>query len=340
MTVDDVWNGFFIHSLLLDHMERAVVLQLDHKAPSQARRLQSALRARNYRMRGTGQENWNHACELCSWVYTGDDGVECKSPHCGRSTTYVLSSSSGCLRSVVIDGVNMGCPCCSIHDCDNALDSVRDRFCPEHAHFRQQCAVTSCSESVQQGFKTCLLSEHRQLELHYYERGKAMFQLKTRLERLKISQTTDSLSVPLLAGAEKSRLTTQDELTVTVTDLQPDIEPESADEADDSPPEGSGVADDHVVVDADGSLCDGKSDAGNRKLRAQFGRKRSHNEELCVASCGAIFGRQRFYGSEVPNGVQVSSYVTEICIICLIHAIDICHVPLSDKTIPSRSDLA
>jgi protein involved in polysaccharide export with SLBB domain len=98
-----------------------------------------------------------------------------------------------------------------------------------------------------------------------------MFQLKTRLEHLKISQTTDSLSVPLLAGAEKSRLTTQDELTVMVTNLQPDIELESADEADDPPPEGSGDADDHVVVDADGSLCDGKSDAGNWKLRAQFG---------------------------------------------------------------------
>ncbi|KIM77019.1 hypothetical protein PILCRDRAFT_49095, partial [Piloderma croceum F 1598] len=88
------------------------------------------------------------------------------------------------LRSVVIDGVNMGCPCCGVHDCDNTLNSVRDRFCPEHAHFRQQCAVTSCSEPVQQGFKTCLLSEHRQLELHYYERGEAMFQLKTHLEHL------------------------------------------------------------------------------------------------------------------------------------------------------------
>ena len=323
MTVDDVWNGFFIHSLLLDHT-----------APSQVCHLQLALRAHNYRMRDTGQENWNHACELCSWVYTGDDGVKRKSLHCGRSTTNVLSSP-GCLRSVVIDGVNMGCPCCGIHNCDNTLDSVHDRFCPEHAHFHQQCAVTSCSEPVQQGFKTCLLGEHRQLELHYYERGKAMFQLKTCLECLKISQTTDSLSVPLLARAEKSRLTTWDELTISVADLQP-----NTDEADDPPPEGSGDADDHVVVDADSSLCDGKSDAGNWKLHAQFGRKQLHNEELCVASCGTIFSCQRFYGSEAPNGVQVSYYVTEFCIIHLIHAIDVFHVPLSNKMIPSRSDLA
>ena len=86
MTIDNVWNRFFIHSLLLDHLERNAVLQLDHKAPPQARRLQPALQARNLRMRGTGQEHWNHACELCSWVYTDENGVECKQICCAKST--------------------------------------------------------------------------------------------------------------------------------------------------------------------------------------------------------------------------------------------------------------
>jgi len=31
MMVDDVWNGFFIYSLLLDHSERDSILQLDYK---------------------------------------------------------------------------------------------------------------------------------------------------------------------------------------------------------------------------------------------------------------------------------------------------------------------
>ena len=43
MTVDDVWNGFYIYSLLLDYAERGTILQLDHKAPSQAHRLQPVL---------------------------------------------------------------------------------------------------------------------------------------------------------------------------------------------------------------------------------------------------------------------------------------------------------
>ena len=30
----------------------------------------------------------------------------------------------GCLQSVVIDGISMGCPCCSHPDCNNDLESV------------------------------------------------------------------------------------------------------------------------------------------------------------------------------------------------------------------------
>jgi hypothetical protein len=43
----DVWNGFFLHSLLLDHVEQGTILEVEHDAPSQAERLRSSLRARN-----------------------------------------------------------------------------------------------------------------------------------------------------------------------------------------------------------------------------------------------------------------------------------------------------
>jgi hypothetical protein len=78
MRVDDVWNGFFIHCLLLDHEEWNATLQLTHTAQSQSKRLQPALKARNARMRGPGQEHWNHACDLCCWVYTDSDDVKRK----------------------------------------------------------------------------------------------------------------------------------------------------------------------------------------------------------------------------------------------------------------------
>lgn len=51
--------------------------------------------------------------------------------------------------------------------------------------------------------------------------------------------------------------------------------------------------------------CDGKPAGGNQKFRARFGQRRTHNDELCVASCGIILGRTTFYGSEAPSAVQV-----------------------------------
>ncbi|KAK7684279.1 hypothetical protein QCA50_012603 [Cerrena zonata] len=51
-------------------------------------------------------------------------------------------------------------------------------------------------------------------------------------------------------------------------------------------------------------LCYGKPDAGNQHLKARFGRRWTHNDELCTASCGVILGRTTFFGSEAPNGVR------------------------------------
>lgn len=102
-----------------------------------------------------------------------------------------------------------------------------------------------------------------------------MFQLKKRLERLQVSQTHDSVATePSLMAGEHDTL------------------------------EGFG-ADEEVVSIEDKETCNGKADAGNRKVRARFGRRRTHNEELCVASCGIILGRATFFGSEAPNGVRV-----------------------------------
>ena len=69
MDVDDVWNAFFTYSLCLDHHERQETMELPHSAPSQAERLCVLLEARNIRMAGTGQEEWNHACDLCCYIY-------------------------------------------------------------------------------------------------------------------------------------------------------------------------------------------------------------------------------------------------------------------------------
>ncbi|KAH9481160.1 hypothetical protein JR316_0005680 [Psilocybe cubensis] len=244
---NDVWNGLSLFWLLEDSEEEDEVLQIDHVAPSQAIRLRKALKRRNLWMAGTGQEAWNHVCDLCCWYNDLPDGTQ----------TF--------LRSVVTDGITIGRPTCSIHDCDIPLDSVKHRFCPTHKDQNLICAVTSCSAPIDEGYQTCSLKDHRALEAYNDIHNKAMFQLKLRLARLKTSQPTDAFSTD---------------------DGQSTI-----------------FGDEEVLIDANG-VCDEKSEKGNQTLRARFGRRRTHNEELCVASCGVILGRATFYGSEAPNGVR------------------------------------
>lgn len=102
-----------------------------------------------------------------------------------------------------------------------------------------------------------------------------MFQLKHRLARLKVMQPSDALAGDPEDGATNLHDDEEEELEVAIDKATP-------------------------------QECDGKSDEGNRKLRVRFGRRRTHNEQLCVASCGVIRGRATFFGSEALNGVRVS----------------------------------
>ncbi|KAJ7125515.1 hypothetical protein C8R43DRAFT_1090555 [Mycena crocata] len=254
LDVEDVWNAFFLHNLILDHNARHLPLQLLHSAASQSERFRPALHERNARLAGTGQEAWNHACDVCCWFHMRD-GVLSFGPS---------SPTESRLAALVV--------------------------------LFKTCVVTDCKRDADKGFRTCSLPDHRALESYHYLQGKAMFQLKHRLERLNVSQTHDSLS----AGHSRPlHIRMSDELD---GDLLPDlIDPT---DGDDEELEGLGAAEDEdVEIDANG-ICDGKPETGNRSVRARFGRRRTHNEELCVASCGVILGRATFYGSEAPNGVR------------------------------------
>jgi hypothetical protein len=120
-----------------------------------------------------------------------------------------------------------------------------------------------------------------------------MFQLKTRMER---TQTRDSLHHNDFSDEP------------SIVELQPTLGGHH-----------TSVALDAAAAQAALSqLCADKAASGNRPLRACFGRRRTHNEELCVASCGVILGRVTMYGSEAPNGVRVS--VSTVSCICITHA--------------------
>lgn len=210
------------------------------------------------------------------------------------------------LRSNVTDGLTMGHFCCTVHNCQNRLHSVKDSFCPEHQPLKKQCCVTACTATAEVGFRTCSITEHRDAELYHYQRGKAMFQLKDRLQRAKGSTPADSFPPPRDdSSPTSSRLSgSQFETTALGTDLLPvafDIE--SPWETTMSRPNGSYTA--AVDSDDDGEteyVCEGKSPNGNKVIKAFFGRKSTHNEQLSIYSCGVGAGRASFFGSEARFG--------------------------------------
>jgi hypothetical protein len=68
---------------------------------------------------------------------------------------------------------------------------------------------------------------------------------------------------------------------------------------------------DHVddVVE---SLCPSKkSNQGNKKIKAQFRRQRTHNDQTLVCPCGIIFARATMYGAEAVLNFLVKDAVSQ-----------------------------
>jgi hypothetical protein len=152
------------------------------------------------------------------------------------------------------------------------------------------CSTIGCSNPVQDGFKSCANPSCRQLELDHQQRNQAMFQLKERLayHRRQIIDDSITISDPLLDAA----MADHDEV-----DLDGDIEMDDTHHG--------------LLVEGNIEACRSKEpdhDSG-KKAKALFGRRKTHNEELTVMSCGVIIGRATFYGSEAANGVLVCNII-------------------------------
>ncbi|KAJ7185334.1 hypothetical protein C8R46DRAFT_981891 [Mycena filopes] len=74
------------------------------------------------------------------------------------------------------------------------------------------------------------------------------------------------------------------------------------------------VPDDSVpssdVNAVDPETCDGKPEAGNRRLRAIFGGRWTHNEQLIMRTCGVILSRATLFGSEAVSAVNIFAKAT------------------------------
>lgn len=176
---------------------------------------------------------------------------------------------SGIIRADCLDGVTLGHPCCSHHNCSNPLTTNRAHYCAVHRELEDQCAVVGCERVCSKGWRVCDNQDHRQIEMRYVDRGKSQHQLKDRLRRQGIVVPEDTFS-------------------------------HESNEFDD---------DDEILPRAnDGNDCGEKSDLGNRQPKARFGRRRTHNEMLVVTCCGLIISRATMFGAEGIVSVKVRAH--------------------------------
>lgn len=55
--------------------------------------------------------------------------------------------------------------------------------------------------------------------------------------------------------------------------------------------------------------CPSKAATGNRVLKAQFGRRRTHNEQTLVRPCGIIYARATMFGAEAVSNFLVKLHL-------------------------------
>ena len=94
---------------------------------------------------------------------------------------------------IVIDGVKIGHPCCSIHNCHTPLSSNHNWFCEDHWDAAGICAIVGCSLPSVPDTKTCSNEDHQKVKKTHIEHGQSRFQLQEHLAWARITHPDDSL---------------------------------------------------------------------------------------------------------------------------------------------------
>ncbi|KAH6894811.1 hypothetical protein BKA70DRAFT_1375758 [Coprinopsis sp. MPI-PUGE-AT-0042] len=174
---EDILNGFFLYSLLLDHSERDTCLLLKHQVPSHRERLQDELQRRNDRMEGTGQEEYFHACDLCFKVLEQDGEL-----HTFSSIYLCQFEPPGKIQAAVCDGVAIGHLCCGIHDCKDPLPTNRHCYCQGHDGEHAICVFKGCRALRSPDFLTCTDEQHRKSLFHLQQKAQRVGQAKPQVD--------------------------------------------------------------------------------------------------------------------------------------------------------------
>jgi len=245
---------------------------------------------RNKRIIRKGQPEIKHYCDKCMRTYRTEDG------QCYK------------VEAAITDGLTIGHPCCSTFACPIPLGNNRHCFCGSHAHLHLVCAIVGCDcpiithkttigkRTTTTNMKTFSDPVHQEMERLNKEQSHANFQLSQRLMRQNVTHPNDAM-------AEKP--------LVDLVDLEDAEEWFEIDPKDGLVRQfmvnNPGATGELGVLTALQDVCPSKSDNGNRKIKAQFGRRRTHNEQVIVRPCGIICSRATFFGAEAVSNVLVGA---------------------------------
>ncbi|KAF8165809.1 hypothetical protein B0H34DRAFT_649042 [Crassisporium funariophilum] len=278
LTTEHVWDAFVIVSLLEDKLRAHQQLCVPHTG-LQKDRFREAMAARNKDFVLNGQPDAvGHACDKCLRTYETEDG-EIHDRH-----------------PIIGDGLSLGRFCCGVFACPEPLQNNRHRYCKTHFDQHQVCAIISCNGVVtgESDSKTCSNPEHKEFERKNKEKGASNFILKERFRHTQASQPVDTLAPQEMDQVEDIEATTMewfevDPVTKKVQ-LRSQANPGTVGTEDDASPP---------------VPCPSKSAAGNRVEKAQFSRRRTHNEQTLVRPCGIIFARATMFGAEAVSNFLI-----------------------------------
>ncbi len=254
-------------------------------------------------MVGVGQPQWAHTCDECEKIF-GPDDANPDAPWGEPAMPEVMwvDTDLCCLvermNACVMDGVTVGHPRCNVNLCTNRLSSPRDRFCAEHDQENQKCAIHGCDLAIMPGRRTCATPSHQEYEDSKREEGKAIFQLKRRLEKRAMTSALRGLS-----GDQPDILPPS--TTDATTALDDDAVADDADLFDEVvlPSNSIGRPTSKAATDPTAT-----TPANTAKMKAALGRRYTHNEQLCVRCCGVIIGRATFFEAESMSNAYVSNH--------------------------------
>lgn len=210
-----------------------------------------------------------------------------------------------------MDGNAMGCCTCGVPHCTIPLANKRHRFCPMHADLDQECVIVGCKERISASDKrTCNDPVHQQIEAIHVERGQAMFQLKDKLKRAKVAHPKNGevVDLPVAHIIEQDNefddYLDDDDLDETYEIIKDRVIPSEEDVVTHTALARASL---NAIINNNtvSQPAPPPATSAKKKIRAKFGRTRTHNEQIIVAPCGMIIARETFYHAESITAVVV-----------------------------------